>query len=163
MLYDYLYREIFSNRRLLWFVVIASVFALGLLAYMQNVFTEMDELSSADQVVLRHEHADIKVIRPRPRQVITSPFVIRGEARGSWFFEGDFVIELIDEGGEVIRVVIAHAEGDWMTDDFVQFTAYLDFEVFQKKDAELIFIKDNPTGLPEDAIEIHIPVLLNPA
>ncbi len=94
---------------------------------------------------------------------VTSPLVISGRARGSWFFEASFPISIVDWDGRIIAEHYATAEGEWMTTDFVPFTATIEFESpagtesFMNR-GSLILKKDNPSGLPEhdDALEIPI-------
>jgi len=70
----------------------------------------------------------IKVDSPRPNQVVQSPLTITGEARGTWFFEGDFPVSIEDSNGKELGLHYATAEGEWMTEDFVSFTSELEFE-----------------------------------
>ncbi len=105
----------------------------------------------------------IQITKPRPNETIQSPLEIKGEARGYWFFEADFPIKLIDENGELIVGGIAQAQGEWMTEDFVPFEAVLEFEVPETDKGTLILEKDNPSGLPENADELRVPVRFNPA
>ena len=100
----------------------------------------------------------IKVNTPRPNQAIQSPIVIEGEARGLWFFEASFPVKLLDGNGNLIATTIAQAQGDWMTEDFVPFEAELYFELPVTEKGTLILEKDNPSGLPENADELRIPV-----
>ena len=100
----------------------------------------------------------IKVNTPRPNQNIQSPIVIEGEARGLWFFEASFPVKLLDGNGNLIATTIAQAQGDWMTEDFVPFEAELHFELPATEKGTLILEKDNPSGLPENADELRIPV-----
>ena len=96
---------------------------------------------------------------PRPNQEIESPLVVNGEARGTWFFEGDFPIILTDWDGKIIAEGYATAQGDWMTEDFVQFSGNLDFEKPEYNNKGiLIFQKDNPSGLPENDDALEIPI-----
>lgn len=103
----------------------------------------------------------IRLEFPRPNQVITSPLVIKGEARGYWFFEASFPVYLTDWDGLIIAQGIATAKSEWMTEDFVPFEATLTFtvdkDVYSNK-GTLILRKDNPSGLPEydDALEIPV-------
>lgn len=46
---------------------------------------------------------------PRPNQRIKSPLVIKGQARGFWFFEADFPVVLTDWDGLIIGEGIAVA------------------------------------------------------
>ena len=58
---------------------------------------------------------------------IKSPLTVKGAARGNWFFEASFPVRLLDETGKEIAVGIAQAEKEWMTEDFVPFSATLTF------------------------------------
>ncbi|MDP2864227.1 MAG: GerMN domain-containing protein [bacterium] len=100
----------------------------------------------------------IKTNTPRPNQAIQSPIVIEGEARGLWFFEASFPVKLLDGNGNLIATTIAQAQGDWVTEDFVPFEAELHFELPVTEKGTLILEKDNPSGLPENADELRIPV-----
>jgi len=105
------------------------------------------------------EKADlIKIDNPRPNQIIESPLFIKGEARGNWYFEADFPIKLFDDNGFLLGITPAHALGDWMTEDFVEFSATLPFAVPSTPKGRLILEKDNPSGLPEHADELIVPV-----
>lgn len=100
----------------------------------------------------------IQVDEPRPNSAISNPVIIKGKARGSWFFEGSFPIKLVDDGNIVIGSTIATADGEWMTEDFVPFTASLTFSSSGTKKGILILEKDNPSGLPENEDFLEIPL-----
>ncbi|MBU4421634.1 Gmad2 immunoglobulin-like domain-containing protein [Candidatus Parcubacteria bacterium] len=92
-------------------------------------------------------------------QEIESPLVIKGKARGTWFFEGSFPIILVNWDGLIIAQSYATAKTEWMTEDYVEFEGTITFDkptVYNR--GALIFKKDNPSGLPEydDALEISI-------
>ena len=72
-------------------------------------------------------HAQIKLISPVVGQTINSPLSITGEARGTWFFEATFPVVLTNWDGLIIAEGYATAQGDWMTEEFVPFTAELEF------------------------------------
>ena len=101
----------------------------------------------------------IVVASPKPGDVVRSPLKIRGQARGAWFFEGDFPLILKDPKGRVIARGYVTARGPWMTKEFVPFEGTLTF----KKPAAagrgtLVFQKDNPTDRPELNDEMELPV-----
>ena len=75
--------------------------------------------------VLPVDNALIKVDSPQPNQEMQSPFVVKGQARGTWFFEATFPVKLLDENGVVIKQTFAQAKGDWMTESFVPFESVL--------------------------------------
>lgn len=105
----------------------------------------------------------IRINTPRPNQVITSPLLIKGEARGYWFFEGDFPVILTNWDGLIIAEGFVTTKEEWMTEDFITFEGTLEFEKpeiingFSRR-GTLILRKDNPSGLPEydDALEIPV-------
>ena len=100
----------------------------------------------------------IRVDSILPNETISSPLEITGEARGFWFFEGDFPIKLIDSNGNLLGTAIAQAKTDWMTEEFVQFEATLIFDSLETKNGDLFFVKDNPSDISEYDDELRIPV-----
>jgi len=120
----------------------------------------------------------IRIASPRPNDKIKSPVEIRGVARGYWFFEANFPIFVVDWDGRIIGQGNATANSDpanggvnWMTEDFVPFTASVQFDISQiseqpaissgrySKNGSLILKKDNPSGLPENEDALEIPVM----
>lgn len=101
---------------------------------------------------------EIMVTSPRPNDTVTSPIVIEGRARGSWFFEGSLTGELLDQNKKKIGTAKLVAEGEWMTDEFVQFHGKLEFKKPESGVATLIIHKENPSGLPENDKKLTIPL-----
>jgi len=91
----------------------------------------------------------IQITQPLPGQNINSPLNIEGIARGVWFFEASFRIELTDENYQQITENYATATGEWMTEDWVTYTSTLTFSKPKSKTGYLIFHKANPSGLAE--------------
>ena len=107
----------------------------------------------------------IKLDLPLAGDVITSPLTVSGEARGFWFFESSFPIVLTNWDGLIIAEGVATAEGDWMTEDFVPFTATLTFENPYDgsgpdfmRNGSLLLKKDNPSGLLKNSDALEVPV-----
>lgn len=112
----------------------------------------------AEEIEVQPEYANasedlIKVENPHPGGVVGKEFVVTGEARGYWFFEASFPIEVIGADGNTIAGSFATAEGDWMTEEFVSFKSEtIDLPSSYTGPATLILRKDNPSGLPENDI-----------
>jgi len=104
------------------------------------------------------EEMDAKIFSPLPNDTIKSPLEITGEAKGLWFFEGSFPVKLVDSKGNVLVQGQAQAQGEWMTENLVPFTASLKFDKPETEVGLLIFSKDNPSGMPENEKSISIPV-----
>jgi len=116
-----------------------------------RVFTQ--EISSQDRY-----RDEIIIDFPRPQTLVESPLTITGKAKGSWFFEGSFPIELVDENGKTLGQAAAKAQGDWMTSDFVSFKGEITFVKPLVAKGKLIIKNDNPSGNSENQKEIKIPV-----
>jgi hypothetical protein len=101
----------------------------------------------------------IKLTNPRPNQKVASPLSIKGEARGSWFFEATFPVELIDDNNTSLGKGFASAQGDWMTESFVPFHVELPFINASTPKGKLIIKNANPSGLSENEKEMVIPVV----
>ena len=103
----------------------------------------------------------IRVSSPQPNATITSPLVVKGEARGTWFFEASFPITIVNWDGLIIGEGIAQADGEWMTEEFVPFTATVTYTFASTTPynrGSIILKKDNPSGEPQfdDALEYPI-------
>lgn len=98
---------------------------------------------------------------PLPGSPVTSPLVIRGYARGKWFFEGDFPVVLLDADDIIISQGYATAKSPWMTEMFVPFESVIHFQSpGSDVSATLVLKKDNPTDKPEFDDALEIPILL---
>jgi hypothetical protein len=85
---------------------------------------------------------------------------ISGEARGTWYFEASFPVEL-KIGTTTIATGIAKAQGDWMTEDFVPFEVEIEYgDAYSGETATIILRKDNPSGLPEHDAQLEQEVVL---
>jgi hypothetical protein len=112
-------------------------------------------------IVYSNASADlIRVELPFPEAVTGKDFSVIGEARGTWYFEASFPIELFDKNGALLATAVAQAQDDWMTENFVPFKA--DFNVPESYigPATLVLKKDNPSGLPEHDASISFPITI---
>jgi hypothetical protein len=101
----------------------------------------------------------IALASPARGAVASSPLEIRGRARGTWFFEGDFPVILLDEHGKPVAQGFASAQGEWMTTDFVPFSTVLRFQSPRPGRGRLILKKDNPSDRRELDDALVVPVV----
>lgn len=89
---------------------------------------------------------------------IKSPVSLAGLARGVWFFEASFPVELRDANGRLLAIGPVQAQGEWMTENFVPFIGQLAFDPPETDTGVLIFKKDNPSGDPQfdDSFSINV-------
>lgn len=101
----------------------------------------------------------IRVDNIKSGQEIGSSFEVKGEARGNWFFEASFPIEVTDGKGNKVGGGIAETQGEWMTENFVPFKAEVTIHSEpETKNGFLILKKDNPSGLAEHDDSLIIPI-----
>lgn len=102
----------------------------------------------------------IYVTAPTSDALITSPLIVSGKARGYWYFEASFPLEITDSSGKVLAQSHAEAQGNWMTEDYVPFKGTLTFTKPTTGDGKgfIVFRKDNPSGLPENEASVSIPI-----
>ena len=104
------------------------------------------------------ENAKIRLESPKANQIVSSPLVVTGIARGTWYFEASFPVRLLDANNQELAVMPAQAQGEWMTEDFVPFSVTLTFANPSTATGKLILQKDNPSGDParDEQIEILV-------
>ncbi len=95
---------------------------------------------------------------PKANEEIGSPLEFSGKARGIWFFEASFPVRVYDDAGNELGVGIAQAKGDWMTKDFVEFSGMVEFKPPSSLMGKVVFEKDNPSGLEENAGFVEMPI-----
>jgi hypothetical protein len=100
----------------------------------------------------------ITIESPLLNEAISSPMRVSGRARGNWYFEATFPIDVLDQDGALLGQGYAQAEGEWMTEEYVPFSGEITFKAPQGEDGSVVFHKDNPSGLPEFDDSVSIPV-----
>jgi hypothetical protein len=100
----------------------------------------------------------LRVDAPQPGQAVSSPLVVRGSARGPFYFEATFPVTLLDGNGQRLVQSYAQAQGEWMTNDWVPFTATLAFPAPTTATGTLVLENANPSGDPARALSRRIDV-----
>jgi hypothetical protein len=93
---------------------------------------------------------DILLTSPLKDELIFSPWLLEGQAKGSWYFEAQFTAELYDDNGNLLGATILTATDDWMSEDFVPFKGELIFVEPTTSSGVLRFLSANPSGLPQN-------------
>ena len=135
------------NKLLVWIVGVIIVLGGGFFAWQK---TQAPAVGTTSDV--------IRITAPTANTVITSPLAVTGEARGIWYFEASFPVELLDANRNQVAIVPAQAQGEWMTENFVPFMTTLSFTPPASDTGFLVLKKDNPSGLPEHEASVEIPV-----
>jgi hypothetical protein len=120
----------------------------------------LEDLPTLPNVPLPAAKTDlIKIETLHSGDTIQSPLTVSGQARGNWFFEASFPIKVLDKNGKVIGMGNGQAEGEWMTENFVPWKATVSFIAPAFGGGEVIFMKDNPSGLPEHDAEVRVSII----
>lgn len=101
----------------------------------------------------------IRVDAPRPGSAVAATFDVTGEAVGGWYFEANFPYEVRDADGNRLVQGPVQAKGEWMTPSFVPFSFQVTVPNYIGA-ATLVLHNDNPSGLPENAASISIPITI---
>lgn len=168
-----------------WFIIIAFFSILFMRIWFQPMTSEpvactMDALLCPDGTAVGRTgpncefapcpvpHAEspatddsIIIDTPTAYQDVTSPITIKGKARGNWFFEASFPITVVNWDGLIIGEGTATADSDWMTTEFVPFSARVSYTLATSTPynrGAIILKKDNPSGLPENDVAREIPI-----
>jgi len=120
-----------------------------------DVVQPQDDIAIDDE-----EETNINIKNPQSNEIVKSPLVVTGEARG-WYFEGVFPVRILDSNNKEIGRGQVRAKGDWMKDAFVPFEGKIEFSQPTTKTGKLVFQKDNPSGLPENDENVEISVLFS--
>ena len=112
---------------------------------------------------------EITVKGPISGARVTSPLTVEGTAINDWFFEGQFVAELVVDGEAIVQAPAMQAgDTSWTDPGPVDFKSELAFDVTKETSAELILSEDMPQPISDDsdvrgpARSIRIPVVLVP-
>src|SRR3989338_10159829 len=109
-----------------------------------------DAPGNDSRVVYVNSSADlIRVEGPLPDDSLGKTFTVEGEARGFWFFENSFPVEVLDANGVVIGRGLGASREEWMTENFIPFTAPVEIVGEYTGQATLVLKKDNPSGDPD--------------
>ena len=102
---------------------------------------------------------EVHVFTPQASSSISSPFTVKGEARGTWYFEGEFPIRLSTSDGTVLAEVPATALGDWMVEEFVPFEVSVAFSSTTATSGTLVLTQHDPSMSSGEQKEVRVPVI----
>lgn len=105
--------------------------------------TTVEAASTPDQKL-------VQLDLPTLGQTVNSPFTVRGQVPGNWYFEGQLVGKLLDSERNLISSTPLMAEGEWMTTNMVTFEGAMSYPAPDKPMEAILRIEnDNPSGLEE--------------
>lgn len=143
-------------------IILAALFVVGAWMFLVPKHAANPSTGGSNaEIVYENASTDlIRVTTPTPGAVTGKQFKVMGEARGNWFFEASFPITVLDKDGAALTTVVAQAGSEWMTTEFVPFTADVSIPESYIGSATIILNKDNPSGLPEHDASISFPITI---
>lgn len=147
-----------------WFLIIAIIIWVIWFFWSQETLAPVVSDAPVDAMQklpadMAADAAQMVELTLAPNAQITSPITLTGRARGPWYFEASFPIELRDSNNTLLATAIAQAQGDWMTENWVPFTAPLSFPAQPAgSTGTLVLKKDNPSGEPQNDASLVVPV-----
>jgi len=142
-----------SNRK-----IISAVAAVGLLLAVLWYFSQGPRTIVDGGYTYQNASDDlVRLELIQPGNLVLRQFTVTGEARGMWYFEGSFPVEVLGKDGKVIAQAPASAITDWMTEEFVPFRVTLDVGSYSGP-ATLVLKRDNPSSLPENDASLSVPI-----
>jgi hypothetical protein len=143
---------------LLIFVVFGGIFVFK--SKEVTAPTQMEDGGTTSNLpILPTVNDSLNITSPKAGAVIQSPLVVKGFAKGTWYFEASFPVKIVDVKGNIVGQKFAEAESDWMTEKFVPFSGLIEFTAKEGEKGFVVFQKDNPSGLPENDDELRVPII----
>jgi hypothetical protein len=143
-----------------WAIITIVIIIIGLIALVLVFDMGRQPVPGPTSTSTATTTEDIIVFSPTENQEVHSPIQITGKAKGNWYFEASFPIQLVDLNGKVIATAIGQAQTDWMTTDYVDFKAEISYSATSTGRALLILKNDNPSGDPARDKSKIIPIIL---
>jgi Immunoglobulin-like domain of bacterial spore germination len=121
--------------------------------------SEMETRATSAASTTLQQQPTLEVYIDSPISNATSSFQVLGRARGFWFFEAQLHVEVRTSTGTLLWKGLGAAQSDWMTTDFVPFTALVNVGAYTGP-AQLVVRNENPSGIPANDKSIAFPVLI---
>jgi hypothetical protein len=121
------------------FILIISILILFLILF--TIFEAKNKFLTSQEIIIDY---------PKENQEIKSPLIIKGKAKGTWFFEAVFNVKLYDDNNNLLGESTLTAQKDWMTKNFIPFEGELIFKKPTTNSGKLVFLSANPSGLSEN-------------
>lgn len=141
-------------------IILVLVLLVGYFLFFNNAKAPVGGLETpTESITYNNASADmIEVELPFPGAVTGKEFSVIGKARGNWFFEASFPIDLLDKDGNILVQTYASAQSEWMTTDFVSFKGEVKAPIDYIGPATLVLKKDNPSDMHELDASISFPI-----
>ncbi len=140
-------------------VGIIILFVVVILGAVLIATPSLAPVSDGNDTVKPFVSENVIVTSPLPNETVPRTFRVAGQARGHWFFEASFPLQVRDPDNNNVGGGIAMTSDNWMTTEFVPFEGKVMVENYSGP-ARLVLLKDNPSGLPENEDSVEFPIVV---
>jgi len=86
-----------------------------------------EEIENIGGEVLSEKGQTLYLDNIKSGDTVQMGYKMKGQAPGSWYFEGSFPVRVLNIQGEVVSSLVASTSDDWMTENSVPFSVVIDF------------------------------------
>mgnify|MGYP001277170469 CR=1 FL=1 len=140
-------------------LIILAIILLAILLWW--FFTADKKTGYINETKILGNTEDLVSFSVEPGQEVSGEIIATGSIKGGYFFEGNILVNILDDNKKLLRAGNGNAKTDWMTSEPVGFDAILDFTKLKKGNAYIEIHNDNASGLPEKDKSILIPIIIN--
>jgi hypothetical protein len=102
----------------------------------------------------------VSVTAPLPNAIVSHTFDITGTAPNLWYDEAVFPIQVRDANDDLVGTAQGEAQSDWTVSGPVAFKSQITVDASYEGPANLILLRDNPSGLPQNIDSVTIPIVV---
>ena len=145
---------------LAWFLFTTPAVAPTVPASQATTTAQSTQPTSANSSSVSNAPLDTQVVvtTPLPNATVPHEFTVAGTAPNQWFDEAVFPMQVRDANDDLIGTSQGQAQGDWTQPGLVTFTSHMTVDASYEGPANLILLKDNPSGLPQNIDSVTIPI-----
>ena len=131
-----------------------------LIIFLGFYFIQKSDSKESDFLYNNSSKDLIFVTNPSPNDKISKQFKLLGQAKGFWYFEASFPVEVYDSNNNLIFQTFAKAQGDWMIEDFVPFVSDINIANYQGA-VKVVLKRDNPSGDTKNDADLSFKLVVN--
>lgn len=137
------YKKIFLLRIILAIVALVLILG-GLIVYKINIKVPPNNLNEDNKLEILGDKEDLVYFSVEPGDAVSGILNLSGAIKGGYFFEGNVLINLLDEEQNVLKKGYGTATTDWMTLEPVSFTSTINSSGING-DGYILILEDDPS------------------
>ena len=120
--------------------------------------TSLPQIKNKERIEGRKD--DLVAFSLSPDMIVSGLMSYRGTIKGGYFFEGNILINILDQDKNVLKKSNAIAKTDWQTGGPVDFEGNIDFSDIRSGPIYFEIKNDNASGISANDKNILIPLVV---